>query len=654
MFNHVSPGRLASAIALCASLASSSASAQMAANALPDGSGFDLHLFRHALDSKGQFTVNGTDILGAGDPSFGLIVDWGRGLARRGSVLSAGQTVPSLDAPLVDNMFSGVFHANLGIANYLVVGLQLPVHLVDGPAYSGSDRTLGAIPGYSPQNGGLFFQGFGAFGLHAKLRLLRSERSNFGLALILQGSFPLQSAPQNLAGEPGVSLWPMLAGEWRPSRYFRMDLNLGYRLAFGTGAQLADPTGRNPTVTWGTPLTAGLGMSVRVGSALDLVAEVYGNSYSNNLFQPASTPLEAVGGLKIFVVGNSYLLLGAGRRITNADAGADLRAFIGFIFEPSIGDRDGDGYRDDVDRCPDAPEDFDHFEDSDGCPEPDNDQDGILDVNDQCVNTPEDRDGDHDEDGCPEEDRSDRDGDGILDRVDQCPDQPEDRDNFRDEDGCPDPDNDQDGILDREDQCPLDPEDHDNFEDEDGCPDPDNDHDRIPDTADQCPLQPETYNGNNDEDGCPDEGLAVINHGVVEILRPINFETNSARIREESIPIVEAVTATLRGNPQLTLVQVQGHADERGNDQRNLDLTRDRAASVMRALIERGIDATRLRATGFGERCPTVQGHNERAWSQNRRVVFVIVRNSEHLNEQSPVACPAGEDLVNMADFPAQ
>ena len=50
-----------------------------------------------------------------------------------------------------------------------------------------------------------------------------------------------------------------------------------------------------------------------------------------------------------------------------------LRLFVGFIFEPRIGDRDGDGIKDDVDKCPDDPEDFDDFEDEDGCPDPDND-----------------------------------------------------------------------------------------------------------------------------------------------------------------------------------------------------------------------------------------------------------------------------------------
>jgi hypothetical protein len=62
------------------------------------------------------------------------------------------------------------------------------------------------------------------------------------------------------------------------------------------------------------PFTMGLGMSVRVANALDLVAEVYGGTYTNNFFAPTSTPLEAIGGLKIFVVANSYLMIGAGRR----------------------------------------------------------------------------------------------------------------------------------------------------------------------------------------------------------------------------------------------------------------------------------------------------------------------------------------------------
>ena len=124
-------------------------------------------------------------------------------------------------------------------------------------------------------------------------------------------------------------------------------------------------------------------------------------------------------------------------------------------------DRDGDGVGDDRDQCPDEPEDFDGFQDDDGCPDPDNDKDGVLDVDDRCPNIPGPA-----PDGCPRANASnDRDGDGIPDNVDKCPDAPEDKDGFEDADGCPDPDNDKDGILDVNDKCPNNP-----GRKPDGCP----------------------------------------------------------------------------------------------------------------------------------------------------------------------------------------
>ena len=67
-----------------------------------------------------------------------------------------------------------------------------------------------------------------------------------------------------------------------------------------------------------------------------------------------------------------------------------------------ISDRDGDGIPDELDKCPDEPEDKDGFEDEDGCPDPDNDKDGIPDTADACPNEPETVNGFEDEDGCPD------------------------------------------------------------------------------------------------------------------------------------------------------------------------------------------------------------------------------------------------------------
>ena len=328
-----------------------------------------------------------------------------------------------------------------------------------------------------------------------------------------------------------------------------------------------------------------------------------------------------------------------------ASISPNYRGILGFIFEPSIGDADGDGYKDDVDECPDDPEDFDDFQDADGCPDPDNDHDGILDIDDECPLIPEDHDGDADEDGCPEGDEGDRDGDGILDSVDQCPDDPEDIDGFEDDDGCPDPDNDKDGILDKDDLCPNDPEDKDGFEDKDGCPDPDNDKDRILDVNDTCPNDPETYNGFEDEDGCPDRGKVIIEENQIVILEKIYFETDSAEIQQRSYPIIDAVAATLIGNPQITLIEIQGHADERSSDEYNLRLTRDRAAAVLEALVQRGVDRRRMRSAGYGERCPIDEAHNEPAWEKNRRVEFKILETEDGPTGVE-VVCPAGAPLT--------
>jgi len=104
-------------------------------------------------------------------------------------------------------------------------------------------------------------------------------------------------------------------------------------------------------------------------------------------------------------------------------------------YGPRMGDADLDGIADNIDDCPHAAEDFDGFQDEDGCPDPDNDGDGIPDVDDECPGRAEDFDGFEDADGCPD---IDNDGDGILDADDQCPNAAETFNRYEDTDGCPD------------------------------------------------------------------------------------------------------------------------------------------------------------------------------------------------------------------------
>ncbi|MCC6644531.1 MAG: OmpA family protein [Polyangiaceae bacterium] len=591
-----------------------------------NGPGFDTHLFRPAVDSKGLFTVNGADVLSKGGVSFGLVTDYGRNIMR----LEPGHG----DKALISHSFQGTFGVNYGLFHRLALGLQMPVDLLAGNETSQIGPT-----GREYDTGKLDGQSIAYVAAHAKLRLMRSDEG-IGLAVMVQGGVPTsKQLPKSLGADSKPWFWPQLVVEKQFGKVspFRIAVNGGYRQSGATERTSFDQLKGGKFESGKAMLTAGLGVSYRALEPLDLVLETYGTRLLDGAGQEAlKQSQEVVGGIKLFVEKNSYLMMGGGVRVDKGYMAADQRAFIGFVFEPSTGDRDGDGFRDDEDDCPDDPEDFDGFQDGRGdsppgklgCPEPDNDNDGIPDKKDKCPNVPEDRDGDQDDDGCPEADTRDRDHDGILDKDDKCPDDPEDKDGFEDADGCPDPDNDKDGIPDLKDGCPNDPEDKDGFEDTDGCPDPDNDKDRIPDVRDKCPNEPETYNGFKDEDGCPDKGNVVIEGNNIFILEKIQFETGSARIRKESNGILDAVTSTLKGHPEFELLEVQGHADIRGGEQMNLRLTSDRANSVVDALLSRGIERARLRAMGFGFYCPVDPEKTPKAFEKNRRVEFKVLINA--------------------------
>jgi outer membrane protein OmpA-like peptidoglycan-associated protein len=281
-------------------------------------------------------------------------------------------------------------------------------------------------------------------------------------------------------------------------------------------------------------------------------------------------------------------------------------------------DRDRDGILDEVDACPDVPEDLDGFQDQDGCPDPDND------------------------------------GDGVLDSVDHCPAIPEDRDGFEDADGCPDPDNDKDGIADEHDKCPNDAEDVDGFEDADGCPDPDNDKDGFPDKEDLCPNEPETKNGYADEDGCPDEEQVRVVGQKIVLDDRVNFEQNNARIREVSFPLLEHLSKLVREHPEYVHIEVQGHTDQRGTAEYNKKLSLDRATSVLEFLVKHGVDHDRLNAVGFGAEHLLVDKANERALFLNRRVEFLITRAPATDAAPAPSAPPAAPPAPTTPPAPDQ
>jgi len=241
-----------------------------------------------------------------------------------------------------------------------------------------------------------------------------------------------------------------------------------------------------------------------------------------------------------------------------------------------MGDRDGDGLLDPDDECPRDPEDFDDFEDLDGCPEADNDRDGILDVDDGPL---------------------DDSGFGT------CRNDPEDMDGYEDTDGCPDPDNDSDGVLDVEDGPVA----------ESGFG--------------ECMNQPEDLDGDADEDGCPeeDEPIILITCNAIEIDSRVYFDTDSDVIQSRSYNLLENVAEVLNEATHVRLLSVEGHTDDRASRPHNQDLSERRAASVVRFLVEHRVDADRLQSVGHGEDEPIDTNDTEEGRQNNRRVEFLIV-----------------------------
>ncbi|VAW81230.1 Tol-Pal system peptidoglycan-associated lipoprotein PAL [hydrothermal vent metagenome] len=106
--------------------------------------------------------------------------------------------------------------------------------------------------------------------------------------------------------------------------------------------------------------------------------------------------------------------------------------------------------------------------------------------------------------------------------------------------------------------------------------------------------------------------------------RVIYFEYDSGDVASQDRPLVEAHAEFLAANPEIR-VTVEGHADERGAREYNIGLGDQRAQAVRRMLEFQGVSPSQISTVSFGEEKPAVEGHDESAWSMNRRVELVYV-----------------------------
>ncbi len=247
----------------------------------------------------------------------------------------------------------------------------------------------------------------------------------------------------------------MVAGHIGP--HFRPERGIG---TVGQGATPTSPLQVASELRWAfgayMPLKDD---SIRLGAELWGTAGIQNANGRDASFTNRNTDLEwlAQGRFAVDEKKRVWVNAGAGTRIAAGYGAPDLRvlASIGYWFpikdtepasparrwrappdvEETESDRDGDGYPDNIDKCPDIPEDGEEPEPTDGCPAgADRDGDGIPDDMDRCPDTPEDKDGVEDEDGCPEKDA---DNDTIPDAEDKCPTEPGPASAIAEKHGCP-------------------------------------------------------------------------------------------------------------------------------------------------------------------------------------------------------------------------
>ncbi|MEZ4472626.1 MAG: OmpA family protein [bacterium] len=133
----------------------------------------------------------------------------------------------------------------------------------------------------------------------------------------------------------------------------------------------------------------------------------------------------------------------------------------------------------------------------------------------------------------------------------------------------------------------------------------------------------------DDQDGCPDQGGKVkLTCEEISIGEQVFFDTNKATIRKVSFELLDQVASVLKNAKFVTKVRVEGHTDDRGKDDKNKKLSQDRAESVRKYLIDKGISADRLEAVGYGEERPIASNKTAAGRQQNRRVAFTVTERS--------------------------
>jgi peptidoglycan-associated lipoprotein len=108
------------------------------------------------------------------------------------------------------------------------------------------------------------------------------------------------------------------------------------------------------------------------------------------------------------------------------------------------------------------------------------------------------------------------------------------------------------------------------------------------------------------------------------VLKSIYFDFDQFEVRPDQRPTMQANAQKLTTELARFKLVIEGHCDERGTNEYNLNLGDQRANAARQYLISLGVPAARIRTISYGEERPADPGHNEEGWSRNRRAEFLL------------------------------
>ncbi len=601
------------------------------AAAAQDGAqSLDAQRYRPAQDGQRFFVVNDTQVGPALTPGGGVVFNYA-------------------DDPFIYRYSDGRDEVKLlesvGTANALAwltlprarIGLDLPLHVISS--------------GYRVDG----FRLMGDARLMAAGEIIERGDSGFGLGLNAWVDLPTGNE-ETWLGEASTTGGGSLGVSYATGQLLAAG-NFG--ASTGTNSQFLDD------LDWGKHLSWSAGLSYLIVPRVDVSAELSGE-YLLGQDAPGASPAELTAGLRYHPQELPLIFsVGGGTGITSGIGAPDFRIIGGLVWAPAHdgnagpvgGDRDRDTIADEVDMCPDQAEDFNGIDDSDGCPDGNLtptrirvlDGQGNL-VADAVVELNSGPETGSYTLGSGELMRSLPPGEYTLKTTAKNYTQaqsmlqvPEGRTHAQDvrlekilapgsvvvsaknADGLPVPVNVR--VLG---DTPR----------------------RVPATSDgvtQLKLPPGTYSLILSADGYRNQektvsveeagtatvevvmqgGLVKLDGDRILILDKVYFETDSAQIKQESLPLLDEVASTLINHPELLHIQVQGHTDSRGAEDYNLDLSSRRAEAVRYYLVTQGVSESRLTAQGYGESVPLAKDENEKAWAMNRRVEFHVTQREE-------------------------